>query len=326
MDDMRYKLLLLIALAPATCFAQLAATSTGDAIHLMASPTSVNVPDATASTATISISATRTGKNGDLTITADLSDTSVQDGDITVNPKTIKEAAGVVAIGVKISKNAPPGDYLLAVTAADSTGAAHLTVPIHVGSDAFSVVFGLGSLITDTAGQDYKVQNDTLVATSVGRSRPELNLGAAFRIKIPTPSPAGTKYPWSAFVSVRVAPGSDKTVAGYVFGGSYRVSKYLDALIGFSLSPTDEPSVGFRNAAIQVVQNNPTLDIYKRFVVDDMLHNRPGAFDGFPLAIQSATGPTGQRVFSTDPFVTHYRGGFFVGVAFPFSFKAKLIQ
>jgi hypothetical protein len=318
-------LLLLIALIlPATCFAQLVAASTGATIHLVASPSSLNVPDATASTATISISATRSGSGEPLTITAQMSDTSV--GGVTVTPATIGGTAGVVTVSITVSKDVTPGDYSLAVAGTDGSGTAQMTVPIHVGSDAFSIVFGLGSLITDSAGQDYKVQNDTLIATSVGRSRPELNLGAAFRIKIPTPSPAGTKYPWSAFVSLRVAPGADKAVSGYVFGASYRVSKYLDALIGFSLSPTNEPSVGFRNAAIQVVQNNPTLDIYKRFVSDNMLHNRPGAFDGFPLAVQSATGPTAQRVFPTDPFVTHYRGGFFVGIAFPFSFKAKLLQ
>jgi hypothetical protein len=317
-------LLLFIALFPATVFAQLLAAGMGATTHIVASPTSLNVPDATTSTAMISASITRPAGGNALLVTANLNDPSV--GTVTVTNGSITGTSGVATVTLNVSKDVLPGDYSLTILGTDGTGTVQLVIPIHVGSDAFSIVFGLGSLITDSAGQDYKNQNDTLIATSVGRSRPELNLGAAFRIKIPTPSPASTKYPWSAFVSVRVAPGSDKTVSGYVFGASYRVSRYLDALIGFSLSPTDEPSVGFRNAAIQVVQNNPTLDVYKRFVPDDMLHNRPGAFDGFPLAVQNATGPIGQRVFPSDPFVTHYRGGLFVGVAFPFSFKAKLIQ
>jgi hypothetical protein len=282
------------------------------------------VPDATASTAVLSVSANQTA-GASITVTANLSDASV--GTVSVSNGSISGTAGVATVSILVSKDVAPGDYSVSILATSSSGpVAQLSVPIHVGSDAFSIVFGLGSLITDSAGQDYKVANDTLVATSVGRSKPELNLGAAFRVKFPTPTPAGTKYPWSAFVSIRLTPGSDKTVAGYVVGASYRVSKYLDGLIGFSLSPTDEPTPGFRRAAIQVIQNNSNLDIYKRFVPDDMLKNRPGAFDGFPLAVQTATGPSGQRVFPTDPFVTHYRGGFFVGVAFPFSFRAKLLQ
>jgi hypothetical protein len=318
-------LLLLVALTfMGSCFAQGVAAGTGAGINLVASPTSLTIPDAAESTATLSISATRSASAGNFTVTANVSNNSV--GAVTVNNGIISGNAGVATVSIAVSKDVLPGDYSLTVTGTDPSGTAQLIVPIHVGSDSVSVVFGLGSLISGPGVTDYKVQDDTLKATFLGRARPELNLGAAFRIRIPTPTPARIKYPWSTFVSVRVAPGADKAVSGYVFGASYRVAKYLDGLIGFSLSPIDEPSLGFRNAAIQVVQDNPTLDIYKRFIPDDMLHNRPGAFDGFPLAIQSATGPTGQRVFPTDALVTHYRGGLFVGIAFPFSIKAKLLQ
>ncbi len=59
--------------------------------------------------------------------------------------------------------------------------------------------------------------------------------------------------PWHTFLSIRFAPGSDQTINGFVVGGGYRITKYFSMLIGYSVTPTEEPSPGFRVAAAQVV-------------------------------------------------------------------------
>lgn len=51
--------------------------------------------------------------------------------------------------------------------------------------------------------------------------------------------------PWETFVSVRFAPASDQTINGFVIGGGYRIMKYFSLLVGYSVTPVDEPSHGF---------------------------------------------------------------------------------
>ena len=126
--------------------------------------------------------------------------------------------------------------------------------------------------------------------------------------------------PWETFLSVRFAPTTDQTINGFVVGGGYRIMKYFTLLVGYSVTPTDEPSQGFRVAAAQIVTANPTISPYDRYNPTDLLKNRPGAFDGFPLFVYGANGVTTTKLFpNTPPTVTHYRSGIYFGVGIPFS-------
>lgn len=132
------------------------------------------------------------------------------------------------------------------------------------------------------------------------------------------------QHPWHAIVSLKLAPGSSDVLNGYVVGVAYRLSHNFALLSGFSLSPSMEPSSGFTNAAVQVVKNNQNLPIYQTFDPNAMAAGKNNAFDGFPLHVQGATGPTGTQVYQGDPVVTHYRGGFIFGVTFPISLQKFL--
>lgn len=305
----------------------------------MAKPTSLGinittsmlyVPDGKAGTAHTQVMLNPVPEDdSEVTVTASAdSDGITLDFDGEKNATTVLKKSKIsAALNIASDGSLLPRTYIIVV---EATAAGHKAVrrdvKLVVGDPFFSAVFGIGSLIGGPNATNYKVQNDTLVATALGRATPELLVGGSFTTRVPRPRgwKLGEPYPWSAYVSLRFTPGSDQTIAGYVFGGSYRFTHYLDALVGYSLSPREEPTVAFRNAAIQLVMNNPNVPIYQRYNVDDMRHNRANAFDGFPLVTQSVAGPTGQRVIATDPTVTHYRGGFFIGLAIPISLRARL--
>jgi hypothetical protein len=99
-------------------------------------------------------------------------------------------------------------------------------------------------------------------------------------------------------IVLRFAPGSDQTVSGFVLGGGYRITKYFSLLVGYSVTPVHEPAPGFRVAAAQIVTADPTVSPYDRYNASDLLRNKPGAFDGFPLFIYNASGVTTQKLFS----------------------------
>jgi len=128
--------------------------------------------------------------------------------------------------------------------------------------------------------------------------------------------------PWEVFLSIRFAPASDQTINGFVLGGGYKITKYLALMVGYSVTPTDEPSPGFRNAAAQIVAANPTVSPYNRYNPSDLLQDKPGAFDGFPLFIYNASGQTTQKLFLGSPRVTHHRSGIYFGVGIPLNLTA----
>jgi IPT/TIG domain len=199
---------------------------------------------------------------------------------------------------------------------------------------AFEVMTGVGASFLPVESTSYKVDttNNALSQTNVGRKHLELLLGAGFIL------PWGTKYPgakvtdpdyknfhpYEAFLSLRFAPGSDQTFTGFVVGGGYRVHKYFSLLVGFSLTPIDEPSAGFRRAATQVVTANPAIFPYNQYNANDLANNKPGAFDGFPLFLYNATGATTTKIFPTAPTVTHAHSGIFFGVGVPINLGALL--
>jgi hypothetical protein len=123
--------------------------------------------------------------------------------------------------------------------------------------------------------------------------------------------------PWESFLSIRFAPTSDQTINGFVVGGGYRITKYFSLLGGYSVTPVEEPTHGFRMAAAQVVAANPTISPYNHYNASDLLNNKPGAFDGFPLFLYNASGVTTTKIFPTSPTVTHYRSGIYFGVGIP---------
>jgi hypothetical protein len=125
------------------------------------------------------------------------------------------------------------------------------------------------------------------------------------------------KRPWSAFVSVKFSPGSSQTVNGFVFGASYALTKYLNALIGFSLTPINEPAPGFRTTAAQFVTAQQKLGQDLNFNPTAMLNNSQNAFDGFPV-----TDSTGKLIYSGNPLTVHYHGGAIFGVSIPIYFSS----
>lgn len=125
------------------------------------------------------------------------------------------------------------------------------------------------------------------------------------------------KRPWNAFVSVKFQPGASQTVNGFVFGVSYALTKYLNALVGFSLTPINEPAPGFRTTAAQFVTAQQKLGQDLNFNPTAMLNNSANAFDGFPV-----TDSTGKLIYSGNPLTVHYHGGAVFGVSIPIYFSS----
>ena len=186
----------------------------------------------------------------------------------------------------------------------------------------FSVVVGAGTLLT-ARHADYKIieSTSTLSATSIGRKNVDLLVGGSFNLGIRHGAIPGSDVdrPWSAFISLKFTPGSTDTINGFVFGPGYRLTKYLDVIAGIGLTPKNEPSIGLRRVAFNIVTQNPNDPRYTGFIPQDLLLLRGQApFDGFPLR------RNGESIYNGDPLVRHYRAGFFIGVAFPLNLRGAL--
>jgi hypothetical protein len=168
-------------------------------------------------------------------------------------------------------------------------------------------------------------------ATNLGRATPQFLTGVAFRSRIPSimtryRDPKDPKYnnpeiwqrnPWAGFVSIKFSPGASQTVNGYVIGGLFSVTHYLNALVGFALTPVNEPAPGFRVTASQFVAAQQAQGQDQNFDPNAMLHNKQNAFDGFPL-----TDPSGRLIYQGSATTVHYRGGAVFGISFPIYFKS----
>lgn len=244
---------------------------------------------------------------------------------------TLATLPATAVLTITIPATVIPGNYTIQINA-DGGGVARSTdISLAVGTGGeFDLVLGIGSLIVNSNVTDYKVnnQNSVLETTNLGRATPQLLTGGAFRLPFGNFSKGATKRfgqrPWYAFLSLKFSPQSSQTFSGYVLGGSYKLSKLFSVLAGYSLTPIQEPSPGFRSAAVQVVTQNPTVPIYQRFNTTALQQNSLNAYDGFPLFVQTPAGPTTTRVFDGDPTVVHYHGGFVIGVAIPISLQAQL--
>jgi hypothetical protein len=197
--------------------------------------------------------------------------------------------------------------------------------PVGTSPSAIDLLAGVGSRIAGSIPIDYTIQTNTvLTATGVGRAVPVLLAGLGFTFASLPSTNKKLHYfvPNSGFVSLQFATSnatSTNAINGYTFGAGYKLQTYLEVMVGYSLSPEMEPSYGFRQAAAQTVTNNPTLPVYQRFSASDILADKPDALDGFPLLLQTASGTAGGPIYPGSILETHYRGGLFVGVAFPFS-------
>lgn len=197
---------------------------------------------------------------------------------------------------------------------------------------AFEVMTGVGASFMPIESTSYKLDatNNALSQTNVGRKHIELLLGGGFILPLWQRQGKGADpdyknfRPLETFLSIRFAPGSDQTYTGFVIGGGYRIQKYFSLLMGYSLTPIDEPTDGFRRAAAQVVAANPNIFPYNHYSASDLANNKPGAFDGFPLFLYNASGVTTSKIFPTSPTVTHSRSGIFFGVGIPVNLSALL--
>jgi hypothetical protein len=197
---------------------------------------------------------------------------------------------------------------------------------------AFEVLTGVGASFLPVENTGYKVDstNNALSQTNVGRKHIELLLGGGFilpwvRLKGDHGDSTYKDFrPLETFLSIRFAPGADQSYAGFVVGGGYRVHKYFSLLVGYSLTPIDEPTSGFRRAAAQVVAANPTIFPYNQYNSSDLASNKVGAFDGFPLFLYNSSGVTTTKIFPTSPTVTHFHSGIFFGVGIPVNFSSLL--
>jgi hypothetical protein len=205
----------------------------------------------------------------------------------------------------------------------------------------FALMLGIGSLIVNKH-TDYSNQSNILRSNNIGKATPQFLTGVSFRSKIhnfnnsrlhfhpvnyscyanPKELPPGTcdewrLHPWSGFVSVKFAPGSSQIVNGFVFGLNYAVTKYLNALIGYSLTPINEPSPGFIRTATQFVTQQQQQGQYLNFDPNAMLHDKADAFDGFPV-----TDSSGKLIFQGNPLAVHYHGGIVLGISVPIYFSS----
>ena len=247
------------------------------------------------------------------------------------NQATFDHGSGTAPLTITVGTTVLPGEYSIQIDALG--GSAHqkdeISVAVGVGGE-FDLMLGVGSLIVNSNVTDYKInnQNSLLQTTNLGRATPQLLVGGAFRLPFGNfTKGAANRFgprPWYAFLSLKFSPQSSQTFSGYVIGGSYKLTKVFAFLAGYALTPVQEPSPGFRAAAVQIVVQNPTVPIYQRFDANALQRNSLNAYDGFPLFVQSLTGPTATRVFDGDPTVVHYHGGFIIGVAIPISLGSKL--
>ena len=268
---------------------------------------------------------------------------------VTFGGKQVKSAIwSDDSIVVSVPQGAKSGDVVVTVEGKGKASKPFVVKPPEYDQSAFEVLTGVGAVLAGVEVTSYKTSNDALSATNVGRKTPEILLGGGFILpwhrlggwieqsycgprdqevaaKRDDCKPGGAYRdyrPWETFLSIRFAPATDQTINGFVLGGGYRITKYFGLLVGYSVTPIEEPSPGFRVAAAQTVSANPTISPYNRYNAADLLGNKPGAFDGFPLFLYNASGVTTTKIFPNGPTVTHHRSGIYFGVGIPLNLTA----
>jgi hypothetical protein len=197
-------------------------------------------------------------------------------------------------------------------------------------------------VVTRMAGSTsgYNTNNGVLSLTNVGRATPQFLTGLGFSCDTATTTTAATKTTgealvstssvpntpfcntWAkrlgAFVAVQMGSGTNQTISGYSVGMTVAVINHLRILAGFSMSPINQISPGFANAAAQYVTKNPTL--FPAINPASLASNAPGAFDGIQTtttAPASGAAPTSTIYYPGSPTETSYKPGFIIGVSLP---------
>src|SRR5258708_2693570 len=94
----------------------------------------------------------------------------------------------------------------------------------------WALVIGLGSLVKGPA-TDCLNESNVVRSAGLGHATPQLLTGVWFRSHV--------RRPWNGFVSLKFSPGASQVLNGYVIGGFYAITHYLNALIGFALTPVN---------------------------------------------------------------------------------------
>ena len=275
----------------------------------------ITFPQPADQTLKASLQITATVPGGTVTLSSSTTDVcSVSDPDSSGKATVTLLGAGTCTIVAKYGTSQVPRSFQVKSAATTFPGV--------------DTVLGIGSLITANR-TDYKINSSTnvLEGAQIGAASPQLLAGVAFQLPVTGLTPGSrrtgsdTYHPWHAFVSLKFSAGSSDTILGYTFGMTYRLMKYLDVLAGYTLTPFNEPSPGFKRAAVLAVDNHPSL--YPGFNPAAMNNNKAGAFDGFPLLNQvAASGSARPDLYNGDPLETRYRGGFVIGISVAMSLKS----
>ena len=255
-------------------------------------------------------------------------------------PNSVRLKPGMTALikapGGTISTPGAPGQTTTTNTSPSGTNTSNPQPP-----NGVEVEVGVASRIGGPGISNYSSTNGTLSLTNLGRATPQLLTGVGFSCDTSTKTttsvaPSGAALlslqktgdnntfcnSWAghfgAFVSVQIGAGSSQTISGYSVGLTYPVGKYLRLLAGFSMTPTDEISPGFANAAAQYVTKNPTL--FPGVNPANLASNSYGAFDGIQTTTTApmvAAVPSATIYYPGSATETRYRGGFIIGVALP---------
>jgi len=205
---------------------------------------------------------------------------------------------------------------------------------------------GVGSKVTSQSAADYSNNSNVLSKNGIGMQTPVFLLGASFQMPqfdrhfaLRKLQSNGNRFsglaPTSIFANLQFAPNSTNVLNGYTFGFGYRLGSKespLDFLLGYAVSPYNEPSAGFRVAAAQVVIANAKLSnplpIYLRYDAAKILDfkDNPDALDGFPVLTQNPDGTQGAPIYSGNVLTTHYRGGLFLGLSFSYDLFGQVFQ
>ena len=210
--------------------------------------------------------------------------------------------------------------------AAQDDDSSKKTTTIPTPPSGVEMEIGIGSRIGGPSISNYQSTNGILSLTNLGRATPQLLTGLGFNpcaeSTTTNPETGLCSKPVlrhiGAFASVQFVAGSNQSISGYSVGITYEVGSHLRLLTGFSLTPVDEISHGFANAAAQYVMKNPAL--FPGVNPSDLASRAYGAFDGIQTtatAPAEGTAPGAAIYYPGAVTETHYRGGFLIGIALP---------
>lgn len=223
-------------------------------------------------------------------------------------------------------------------------------------SSCFATI-GAGAVVNGQIG-DYNDTNNILQTTHLGSSTPQYLVGVAYKLPIrglgfwipplksdlkctnssySSPSSdaeAAYCFPFKAFISLKFTPDASQTFNGFTYGLSHALHKDLDIMGGWSYSAYNDVTPGFRNAAVNIVQNSTTgsstYPCYAQWPANLLSSGGRAAFDGFPTQLLTNTNTTGAgspictpgaQIYSGSPLSVHYGSGLFIGITVPISFK-----